>query len=172
MPNRVRGPGTPTTPVGLGPLFRRLSRLAFLVMWVPFVGLMVGAIQMGEGSYGWAELSPLVQVSVVATFSLAVAASTFLVLAGVLGGASNRRVSSNGLEATATILTSAETGHSINESPVLAFTLLVQPSNAAPFEAYAEQVVSRLHLHRVDPGQTLRVRFDPETLAVALLDLS
>lgn len=171
MPYRTRGRGALTKPVGLGPLFRRLSGFAFLLMWVPFVALMVGAVQMGEGSYSWDELSPLVQVSLVATFSLAGAAGTFLVLAGVLGGASNRRVLSRGLEATATILTSAETGHNINESPVLAFTLLVQPPNAAPFEAYAEHVVSRLHLHRVDPGKVLQVRFDPETRAVALLDL-
>lgn len=171
MNNNEPPRGAPTSPLNVGLLFRRLSTFAFVLMWIPFAGMVFAAIQMGEGSYGWDEMTPLLRASLVGTVSLAGAASILVVLSGVLGAATNKRLRTHGVEAPATLLTCSDTGERINESPMVAFSLRVHPPGDAPFEAYAEQVVSPLHLHRLDPGQTLRVKYDPGTREVAILDL-
>ena len=68
----------------------------------------------------------------------------------------------NGVEAEAEILKVWDTGTTINDDPQIGMLLKVRPSLAAPFEAEAKTLVSRLNAALVQPGVTARVVYDPK----------
>jgi hypothetical protein len=64
--------------------------------------------------------------------------------------------------AKGTILDVAETGGRINEQPVLRFRIRVEPHGRSAFEATAKKATSVVEIPRIQPGQTVTVRYDPE----------
>jgi uncharacterized membrane protein YhaH (DUF805 family) len=147
---------------------RRISRLSFLLMWIPFTTLFIGMIGMPEGSYAWAELPLLTRISLVAMGVCFVGAIGGLVGGQLARAYAARRIHARGRTAEATILNLWDTGTTINEQPVLGLRLRVQPPDRPAFEAETAQRLSRARLGTLEEGLSVRVRYLPETQEVAL----
>lgn len=149
---------------------RRLGWLFFRLMWIPFGALMIAMIGMPEGSYAWLELPPLARVSIIVGGILAGGAVVLLVGSMLVGQVSNRAVLANGQPAEARILKVWDTGTTVNNSFLVRFLLEVRPPGGSIFQAEVEQLVSRLEVGQIQPGSTVRVKYDPQTRAVAFSD--
>ncbi len=109
----------------------------------------------------WPELSAILLAG--ASFVTMVAAAIAgLVVPRMLNAALRR----NGQPATAKVLAVRDTGSTVNNQPVVRIKLEVHPPGGVPFEAVAEDSISRIAFPR--PGTEVSVRFDPRTKAVAL----
>lgn len=76
-----------------------------------------------------------------------------------------------GVVAPAEILEIWDTGWTINDNPVIGMKVRVRPADRPAFEATIEKTaISRLAIPQFQPGQALRVRFDPENPAVVAVD--
>ena len=147
---------------------RRLGWQFFSLMWIPFITLMIGMIGMPEGSYEWAELPPLSRYSLIGVGVFALVSTVLLIGSPIVAGMKNRAVLANGQPAEARILEIRDTGTTINNDPVVRFLLEVHPPDGSPFQAETERLISRLEIPQIQPGTTLRVKYDPESHAVAL----
>ncbi len=67
----------------------------------------------------------------------------------------------NGVMAPATILKTWDTGTTINDNPVVGFSLDVHPQNESAFQVEMKQLVSRIQIGAFLPGQAVQVRYDP-----------
>jgi hypothetical protein len=74
----------------------------------------------------------------------------------------------NGISAEAKILKLAETGTTINDRPLVRFSLEVYPAGRPPFRAEAEKLISILDIPRLQPGKVVPVKYDPNSNEVAL----
>ncbi len=153
----------------LSTIMRRAGWAAFTLMWIPFTTLMVSMAGMPDGEYAWGELPLLARYSIV-TMSLFFA-STFILLFGApaVSALVNRSVLAKGEVAEAKILSISDTGMTINNSPVVRLLLEVQPSNGPSFQAETERLISRLQIPLIQPGAMVKVKYDPDTQAVALV---
>ncbi len=152
-------------------LMRRLGWVSFFIMWVPFVTLFIGMIGLPEGSYDWSELPFLARYSLLAVGSFFIATFALLIGSTIATAIINRSIRDKGELAEAEILQIEDTGTTINNNPVVRFYLEVRPRDRSAFQAEAEQLTSRLHLPAIQPGKILQVKYDPDTLDVALVDL-
>ena len=150
---------------------RRLGWISFFIMWVPFITLFIGMIGLPEGSYDWAELPALSRYSLLALGGFFFTTFFFLIGASIAAAILNRQIRATGELAEAEIIQIEDTGTTINNNPVVRFYLEVRPQGRSPFQAEAEQLTSRLHIPAIQPGRTLQVKYDPDTLDVALVDL-
>jgi hypothetical protein len=66
-------------------------------------------------------------------------------------------VSADGVAATATVLSAAQTGALVNFNPSVRLELLVTAPGQPPYPASIEVVVPQIHLARVQPGATVPV---------------
>jgi hypothetical protein len=148
---------------------RRWGWISFSLMWLPFTTLMIAMIGMPDGEYAWAELPLLARVSLLIGGFFVLTSTILLVGAPIVGAVINRRIISSGRLASAKILSIADTGTTINRDPVVHFVLEVQPIGRPAFQAETEKLVSRLEIPQIQPGSLVEVRYDPETLAVAIL---
>jgi hypothetical protein len=72
----------------------------------------------------------------------------------------SRRIRRTGLDATGTVVSVADTGTTINMSPVVGIRLQVIPADGSPpFTADTTKLVSRLNIP--SPGDVYSVRYDP-----------
>lgn len=166
---------------------RKLGSLLFVLMWLPFTCIFVGmAGEMGgvgadfadavsEFIPGLLEIQPsgastLTMVSFILTFGVMLAAMALIFGAPLLAGLQNRKILRSGRAAPARILSVTQTGTYINQNPVVRFTLEVQPADGMPFEAEAERLVYQTQIPQFQPGSAVPVRYDPETLEVAISD--
>ena len=77
----------------------------------------------------------------------------------------------HGVSAQATILEIRDTGWSVNNDPVVAMRVQVQPPDGAAFEATIKRyVISRIAAAQPRIGQVIRVRFDPGDPTVVAVD--
>jgi hypothetical protein len=72
-----------------------------------------------------------------------------------------QKVLQTGVGATATIVSIRDTGTRINDNPVIAMQLQVQPSGAPSFQAEIKETVSILQIPQFQPGAQLEVKYDP-----------
>ncbi len=151
-------------------MMRRIGRLCFMLMWIPFVTLFIGMIGMPDGSYSWEELPALTQYSIVIGGVLMIASLILQVGAPIMAGIINQSILSRGLPAEAAILKITDTGMTINQDPVVRLLLEVRPENEPAFQAEAERLIPRLQVPEIQPGVMLRVKYDPSSRDVALLD--
>lgn len=149
---------------------RRLGWISFGLAWIPFTTFFIGMIGMPDGDYAWVELPLLSRGSIVVGGLLFGLSTIMLIGAPMLSGLSNQSVLKNGRPAAAKILSISDTGTTINQNPVVRFTLEVTPSDGMPFQAEAEQLISRLQVPSVQPGAMVEVMYDPDTKSVALVD--
>lgn len=149
-------------------VMRRYGWICFGLMWIPFTTLMISMIGMPEGDYAWFELPWLARFSLIAVGGFFFATFALIFGAPVYGWLVNRAVLEEGVMAQATIVDVWDTGTTINENPLVGFKLEVQPPGELSFEAETEKVISRLEVARFQPGVIVRVKYDPESMAVAL----
>ena len=164
---------------------RKLGSVIFILMWVPFTCIFVSEfaatsswgralaarvpILLEPGVDGW----PLVtEVSIVATFVMMFAAMGLTFGAPLMASILSRRIRRTGELARASILAVEQTGTYINQNPVLRFTLEVMPTTGSAFQANTEKLVNLVDIPRYQPGQTIAVRYDPNTLETAISDES
>lgn len=155
------------------PLARRMRKLgwiAFTLMWIPFATMFIGMIGLPEGSYDWGELPVLSRYSLLVGGSLAAASTALLVGAPILSGITNRSVLRHGQPADARILQIWDTGTTINQNPVVRILLEVHPPGGSTFQAETERLIPRLQVPQVQPGASVRVRYDPRSRAVAIVE--
>jgi hypothetical protein len=88
--------------------------------------------------------------------------------ASIVNAVNNRSILAKGESAEAIILKISETGMSINDDPVVKFLLDVGPTDRPRFQAEAERLVSRLDIPKFQPGNTVQVKYDPDSRTVAL----
>lgn len=68
----------------------------------------------------------------------------------------------SGVPAVATVKDVRDLGIDVNADPMVLLELEVVPAGASPFEAEMSVTPSRLVMQTVQPGMTLRVRYDPK----------
>jgi hypothetical protein len=79
-------------------------------------------------------------------------------------------VAATGLDATATVVAVRQGGAMINYQPVVEIDLTVMAPGGMPYPATVSQVVQQVHLARLQPGNTLRVKVDPANPATIWID--
>lgn len=155
--------------MNLSTRMRRLGWRCFGLMWIPFGTFFVGMLGMPDGSYGWSDLPLLARASILAFAPLFALAIGMLTASPIVASLANRRVLAAGEPAKAVVLGLADTGTTINQNPVVRFRLEVHPEEGDAFEADVERLVPRLQIPLLQPGVIVRVKYDPATRAVALL---
>jgi hypothetical protein len=151
-------------------LLTRLGWTLFALGWIPFAGIFIGLIGFPEGSYNWAEVPTLTRYSIIATVITFGFSMLTLLGSPLLSWWTNRRVMKSGQNAEAEVLDTWDTGTTINNNPLVGFRLEVHPGTGSSFTAETEKLISRLQLHKFQPGAKVKVRYDPESKEVALLD--
>ena len=153
----------------LVPIFRRVGWIFFGLMWIPFIGIFIGMIGMPEGSYDFAELPAITRYSLIAVGFFF--AGTFLFLFGGMffGMFRSNVVLKTGKDAVAEIISTWDTGTTINENPVVGFELHVTPDDFPEFTARTEKLISRLRIMDYQVGKAVNVKYDPETEEVAIV---
>jgi hypothetical protein len=78
-----------------------------------------------------------------------------------------------GIPAPAQILTAANMGVQVNgDNPLMTFSLQVQATDRAPFQATAQGVVGLSAVGKYQPGRTVYVKYDPNDPTKVVLDHS
>ena len=65
----------------------------------------------------------------------------------------------SGLEASAEVISVADTGATVNMNPVVSLKLMVTPSFGVPFETTGNTMVSRIAVPRA--GDTIKIKYNP-----------
>lgn len=87
--------------------------------------------------------------------------SGYLVWRLFKNSARNRQILATGEAAQAIIISVADTGVTVNNSPQARLTLEVRPVGRQPFMAETTFLVGRLQTGMIMPGMSVQVRFDP-----------
>lgn len=82
----------------------------------------------------------------------------------------HRSVQQNGMPAEARILKIWETGTRVNDNPLVGIRLEVRPPGRPAFETETEQIISILGIPGIQPGATVKVRYNPDSRAVTLVE--
>ena len=141
----------------------KLTVACFLLMWIPFAWVMINIGNMPT------QESFLANPWVYAMLVLFVGTFVFFFASLIVGWLSNQRILASGQDAQAKILAIASTGTTINDNPVIEFSLRVQPANHPAFVAQARHTVSIINLPSFQPGSILNVKFVPGTDRVAIV---
>jgi hypothetical protein len=86
------------------------------------------------------------------------------------GEAAAKHIRAVGVAADATVLQIWDTGITVNNDPVVGFLLDVKPDGRPAYQAKTKALISRLAVPRIQPGATLRVKYDPNDPAQVALD--
>ncbi len=76
----------------------------------------------------------------------------------------------DGVETTATVVGSRQTGAVVSFNPVIDLDLLVMMPGGAPRPITRREVVAQLHLVKAQPGTRLRVKVDPNDVTRLWID--
>ena len=79
-------------------------------------------------------------------------------------------IAATGLDATATVADVRQSGALVNYQPMVEIDLTVMAPGSPPYPATVSQVVRQVHLAFLQPGSTLRVKFDPANPATIWID--
>lgn len=72
----------------------------------------------------------------------------------------------HGVSADATIVKIWDSGWTVNDNPVIGMQMKVHPTGRPEFEATVNRyIVSRIDVAAYQPGNVIRVKFDPNDLA-------
>jgi len=150
---------------------RKLGRLCFTLMWIPFIGIFIGMAKMPTGSYDWVELPLLTRISMIAAGGFMALSMLLQFGSSMMSGAQNRSLQSNGQIAEATIKGIESTGQTVNDYYVgMSFLLDVRPMNEPSFQARTEKLVPMHMISQYTIGGSVQVRFDPDSKTVAFVD--
>jgi roadblock/LC7 domain-containing protein len=81
-------------------------------------------------------------------------------------------IAATGLDATATVVAVRQGGGMVNYQPMVEIDLTVMVPGGMPYPATVSQVVQQVHLARLTPGNTLKVKVDPNGPATIWIDFS
>jgi hypothetical protein len=79
-------------------------------------------------------------------------------------------IAATGLDATATVAAVRQGGALVNYQPMVEIDLTVMAPGSPPYAATVSQVVQQVHLARLQPGASLRVKVDPANPATIWID--
>jgi hypothetical protein len=105
---------------------------------------------------------------IITAFSLVI--PVVVVVRLMAGSARKNQLLQSGIPAQARVLNIWETGTSVNNQPQIGIALEVYPQGGAPYQAQTTEFVSIIHLSRLQPGATVRVRYDPNAPARVTLE--
>jgi hypothetical protein len=148
-------------------LLRTLATISLTVGLVSLFGNIILSVFLDDGPILLFQLPRTALALIIATVSFVVMLAS-LVGSVILGKAENESLRRSGLAATAKILAVDDTGITINKNPVARIKLEVFPPSGTPFEAVAEELISRLEVGSISPGVEVTVRYNPTTKEVAL----
>ena len=80
-------------------------------------------------------------------------------------------IRANGLLASGRVLKIWETGVRINNNPVVGFLLEVHAEGIEPYEAETKALISILWIPRIQPGEMLPIKYDPDEPSRVALDI-
>ena len=80
-------------------------------------------------------------------------------------------IRASGLPAEAKVLKIWETGVRVNHNPVVGFLLEIHAEGMQPYEAETKALISILMIPRIQPGEILKVRYDPKAPSRVALDI-
>jgi len=88
------------------------------------------------------------------------------------GVSDTKALQTTGTAAKATILRIWDTGITVNEDPVIGMDIQVYPAEGETWRAtIPKSLISRLDIPRIQPGQVVPVRFDPQNPQRVALDM-
>ena len=76
----------------------------------------------------------------------------------------------SGQDATASVVSAAQTGAMVNFQPSMAIELTVFPASGVPYPVTVTQVVEQPYLAKAAPGQQVKVKVDPNDPQVLWID--
>jgi hypothetical protein len=82
----------------------------------------------------------------------------------------NSAVLKTGVSAPAVIISVADTGTTMNDSPQVRLTLQVTPAERPPFQAIATTFVGRLQVGMIVPGASVTVKYDPNDISKVAIE--
>lgn len=91
----------------------------------------------------------------------ATAISAFFIMRSAGTSQMQRQVTRSGVEASATIVRTWDTGWRSTQDPRIGMLLQVQPQGGAPFQAEVVQTVALGQVGMFQPGAQLTVKYDP-----------
>ncbi len=106
------------------------------------------------------------------TFGLMILGFVLIIVSMIAGGIKNMSILAKGLEATAKVIKVTDTKTTVNDDPVLRLILEVYPQNQPSFRSEAQKLISRIEIHKVRPGIFLRVKYDPMSHDVAIVNIT
>lgn len=139
-----------------------LITLVLLILLALAPGLLIYSYMQESRGYGWRYLGfghPFVLIPFILGLELVVY-TVIRKWAGTKRKAS--RLLLYGKPATATIVSTAQTGLYINEQPQVRFTIEFEGSRGRMHQASFKQVVDLLKIPDIAPGKTLTILYDPE----------
>lgn len=89
--------------------------------------------------------------------------------ADAVRGMENSAIRARGRSASAKIIKLSDTGTTINDDPIVKLQLEIYPPGQPSFQGEAQQLISRLQIPMVQPGNTVEVRYDPDSHELALM---
>lgn len=153
---------------------RKASRVCLGLLWIPFATLAIavsgkaGMPGIMDGGQAWSDA--LTTASFLAMAPLFVGTFAFQIGAQLVAEFAQQRIVTEGELAKSTVLRIADTGRTIDSNPVIRLSLRVAPFNAVPFETDVDQVVSGQTAERLEPGETMYVKYFPKTGEIAVDD--
>ena len=148
-------------------LLRTLATIFLIVGSVSLFGNIILSVFLDDRPVPLFQLPRTELALIIATVSFVIMIAS-LVGSVILGKAENESLRRSGLAATAKVLAVDDTGITINKNPVARIKLEVYPPSGTPFEAVAEELISRLEVGSISPGVEVTVRYNPITREVAL----
>lgn len=152
---------------------RKSGHVFFLLLWLPFVMIfLTGPFSTVIWAPGEKPASVLWTMTpwIILTVAFAVAGVFCFIASLLVGGFSNISIMAKGRDAEATVLSITDTGSTVNDNPILDFSLEVRPPDAGAFKAVARKNVSLIDLPSIQPGKTVHVRYIPGKEQVAIVD--
>jgi len=74
----------------------------------------------------------------------------------------SQKLLKTGVEAKGTILSTWDTGVTVNENPQIGLKLKIEPTGKPAYEVETKQLISRLQTYLYAPGTPVTVKYDPE----------
>ncbi|MCF3111595.1 hypothetical protein LL912_22605 [Niabella sp. CC-SYL272] len=144
---------------------RTVMTLVVLVLFILLTlapGLLVYSYMLESRGYGWRYLSfghPFILIPFIIGIEL-----TIYTLIRKLSRTKRKasKLLLYGRPATATIVSTAQTGVYINEQPQVRFTIEFEGSRGRTHQASFKQVVDLLKIPDIAPGKTINILYDPE----------
>ena len=111
---------------------------------------------------------------ITAGLAMGIAGIVFYMIGRQMAGLSGmtQRMRNVGLPGTATVVGIGDTRVTVNNDPVVSFTLDVQVGDGIPYRVETRQLMSRLAVGSFQPGTKLPVLVDPDDPQQVVIDLS